>query len=63
MQPLYQGVVNKMVGQLVRLLWAEERRGNGRYRCRRTAPQPAWKHALPPPLLLPTLPAVRRCFP
>lgn len=33
LQPRYQEVVDRMVGQLVRLLWQEERRGNGRYRC------------------------------
>ena len=31
-QPRYQEVVDKMVGQLVRLLWEQERAGNGRYR-------------------------------
>lgn len=32
-QPRYQEVVDRMVGQLVRRLWAAERDGNGRYRC------------------------------
>lgn len=31
-QPRYQEVVDKMVGQLVRLLWEQERAGSGRHR-------------------------------
>lgn len=33
LQPRYQEVVDRMVGQLLRLLWEQERVGNGRYRC------------------------------
>lgn len=32
-QPRYQEVVDAMVGQLLRLLWEQERAGRGRYRC------------------------------
>ncbi|PSC70414.1 archaeal type cofactor-independent phosphoglycerate mutase [Micractinium conductrix] len=31
MKPRYQEVVDRMVGQLLRLLWSHERAGNGRY--------------------------------
>ena len=50
-QPRYQEVVDRMVGQLVRLLWQEERRGNGRYRCAPPLQQPP-----PPPSLLQPFP-------
>lgn len=40
LQPRYQEVVDRMVGQLLRLLWEQERGGNGRYRWERLSCMP-----------------------